>query len=120
MKLNKKNIRNNQGNINEVNELKQKIKKLELKLKKLDKKNISMNDVMVVNFASIDQSIRTGIPCLADDTFAEVEEKLYQMFDEYRNTNNILLFQGNTILRFKKIRENKIKNGDTILIKPQE
>jgi len=89
-------------------------------LKKVGKQNVYMNDVKVVNFISLAQSIRTGIPCMADDTFAEVEEKLYQMYNEYRNTNNILLFQGNTILRFKKIRENKIKNGDTILIKPQE
>ena len=91
-------------------------------MKKVGKQNVYMNDVKVVNFISLAQSIRTGIPCMADDTFAEVEEKLYQMYNEYRNsnTNNILLFQGNTILRFKKIRENKIKNGDTILIKPQE
>ena len=89
-------------------------------MKKIGKQNVYMNDVKVVNFISLAQSISTGIPCMADDTFAEVEEKLYQMYNEYRNTNNILLFQGNTILRFKKIRENKIKNGDTILIKPQE
>ena len=89
-------------------------------MKKVGKQNVYMNDVKVVNFISLAQSIRTGIPCMADDTFAEVEEKLYQMYNEYRNTNNILLFQGNTILRFKKIRENKIKNGDTILIKPPE
>ena len=89
-------------------------------MKKVGKQNVYMNDVKVVNFISLAQSIRTGIPCMADDTFAEVEEKLYQMYNEYRNTNNILLFQGNTILRFKKIRENKIKNGDTILIIPPE
>ena len=91
-------------------------------MKKIGKQNVYMNDVKVVNFISLAQSIRTGIPCMADDTFAEAEEKLYQIYNEYRNTNtnNILLFQGNTILRFKKIRENKIKNGDTILIKPQE
>ena len=95
-------------------------------MKKVGKQNVYMNDVKVVNFISLAQSIRTGIPCMADDTFAEVEEKLYQMYNEYRNTNtntntnNILLFQGNTILRFKKISENKIKNGDTILIKPPE
>ena len=89
-------------------------------MKKVGKQNVYMNDVKVVNFISLAQSIRTGLPCMADDTFAEVEEKLYQMYNEYRNTNNILLFQGNTILRFKKIRENKIKNDDTILIKPPE
>ena len=33
----------------------------------------------------------------SDDTFAEVEEKLYKRFNEFRNTNNILLFGGNII-----------------------
>ena len=85
-------------------------------MKKVGKQNVYMNDVKVVNFISLAQSIRTGIPCMADDTFAEVEEKLYQMYNEYRNTNNILMHKGNIALRFKKIKENKIKNGDKIII----
>ena len=118
-----KNIQNNQMNINEIYNLKQiiiqKDKEIsELKLK-LPKHNLSMNDIIVINFLSTDQNIRCGIPCLADDTIAEVEEKLYQQFDEFRNTNNILLSGGNIILRFKKVRENNIHNGDTILIQSQ-
>ena len=73
-----------------------------------------MNDIMVINFSSTDQSIRYGVPCLADDIFAEVEEKLYQKFDDYRNSNNVLLYKGMPILRFKKVKENNIQNGDTI------
>ena len=118
-----KNIQNNQMNINEIYNLKQiiiqKDKEIsELKLK-LPKHNLSMNDIIVINFLSTDQNIRCGIPCLADDTIAEVEEKLYQQFNEFRNTNNILLSGGNIILRFKKVRENNIHNGDTILIQSQ-
>ena len=120
-------MQNNQININEINKLFQtinqkdnQIRELQLKFQKIEKKNVSMSDIMVVNFVSMDQSIRTGIPCLAEETFAEVEEKLYQIYEEYRNTNNILLFKGNTILRFKKIKENKIKNGDTVIIKLPE
>ena len=95
-----------------------KIKELELKLQKNEK--IYRNDIIVINFMSTDQAINTGIACTADDTFAEVEEKLYQMYNEYRNTNNILLHDGDVILRFKKIKENKIKNGDKILVKIPE
>ena len=61
-------------------------------------------------------NINTGIACTAENTLAEVEEKLYQMYNEYRNTNNILMHKGNIALRFKKIKENKIKNGDKIII----
>ena len=114
----------NQINNNEIkklkNEITQKDKEInELKLK-IPKKNVDMNDVMVINFISTNQAINCGIPCLADDTFAEVEEKLYQQFDEYRNTNNFFLFKGNQILRYKKVRENNISNGDKIQIVPPE
>ncbi len=123
--LNQLNLQNNQiNNINEINNLKQIIEKKdkeinELKLK-IPKHNVNMNDIMVINFLSTDQVIRCGIPCLAEDTFAEIEEKLYQQFEEYRNTNNTLLFKGNQILRFKKVKENKIQNGDTIQVVKQE
>ena len=123
--FNQMNMQNNQMNINEINRLNQiivqkdkQIKELEFKLQKNNK--IYRNDMMVVNFMSTDQTINTGIACTADDTFAEVEEKLYQMYNEYRNTNNLLLHSGNTILRFKKIKENKIKNGDRIIVKTPE
>ena len=110
----------NQMNINEINNLRQiiiqKDKEInELKLK-IPNEYVKMKNIMVINFLSTDQNIRCGIPCLADDTIAEVEEKLYQQFNEFRNTNNILLSGGNIILRFKKVRENNIHNGDTILI----
>ena len=120
MQNNQLNIQNNQIYINEINRLKQTINDLQLKLQNTDKTKIYMKDIMVINFLTADQTIRTGIPCLAEDTFAEVEEKLYQIYNEYRNSNNVFLFKGNTILRFKKIRENNIKNHDTIqLIKPE-
>ena len=125
LKNNQINIQNNQMNINEINKLYQiiiekdkQIKELELKLKKND--NINRNDMMVVNFMSTDQAINTDIACTADDSFAEVEEKLYQIYDEYRNTNNLLLHKGNMVLRFKKIKENNIKNGDKIIVKIPE
>ena len=110
----------NQVNINEINKLRQIISQKdneinELKIK-LKKNKVYISDIIVVNFLSGDGVIRCGISCLAEDTFADVEEKLYQRFKEYRNTNNILLFKGNQILRFKKVRENNIRDGDTIQV----
>ena len=69
---------------------------------------------MVVNFISSDQSVNCGIKCLKTDTLAEVEEKLYQRYEEFRETNNNLIAKGKTLLRFKKICDNGIKDGDTI------
>ena len=125
LKNNKINKQNNQIYNDEINKLNQiiiqkdnQIKELELKLKKND--NINRYDMMVVNFISTDQIISTGIACTADDTFAEVEEKLYQIYDEYRNTNNLFIHKGNMVLRFKKIKENKIKDGDKIIVQIPE
>ena len=92
------------------------INNLKSKLSKYDKSNCNYNDIMVVNFISSDHSIQCGIKCLANETFAEVEEKLYRKFDDFRNFNNMFLFQGNQILRFKKISENNIKDGDLITL----
>ena len=110
-------------NINEINNLKQiiiqKDKEINELKSKIPKRNVNMDEIMVINFLSTDQNIRCGISCLADDTFAEVEEKLYKKFGKFRDTNNVLLFGGNIILRFKKVRENNLHDGDTILIQSQ-
>ena len=75
---------------------------------------VNYNNIMVVHFNSGDGKIDHGIKCLPTETFAEVEEKLYQIYDEYRETNNIFLAKGSVIKRFKKMSENNIQNGDKI------
>ena len=69
---------------------------------------------MVINFLSVDSSVNCGIKCLPTDIFAEVEEQLYQKFDSLRNTNNMFIVNANPVLRFKKICENNIKDGDVL------
>ena len=115
------NLNNNQKQSNikvnndDIVKYKKEINDLKIKLAKYEKSvYVDFNDIMVVNFQSGDGQVRHGIQCLKTETFAEVEEKLYKMFDEYRNTNNIFLVKGNIVLRFKTISENKIQNGDVI------
>ena len=67
--------------------------------------------MMSVNFISSDQKVHYSIPCLNNNTFAEVEEKLYKQFPEYRETNNQFLANGKEVLRFKTINDNKIGSG---------
>ena len=71
----------------------------------------TLNQMMSVNFISNDQRIHYSIPCVGNNTFAEVEEKLYLQFPQYRETNNVFLANGKNILRFKTISENNIGNG---------
>ena len=74
-------------------------------------KNIDFNDVLCVNFISSDQNVHYAAKCLKTNTFAEIEEKLYKQYPQYRETNNNFIANGREILRFKTIGENKIGNG---------
>ena len=77
---------------------------------------VNNKNIMIVNFFSEDGIINQGIKCHPTDTFAQVEEKLYQIYDNYRdNYNNIFRANGNVIKRFKTMSENNIQNGDKIL-----
>ena len=69
---------------------------------------------MVDNFISTDSFVQFGVKCLPTDVFAVVEEELYKRYDNLRNTNNIFTANAKPVLRFKKICENNIKDGDII------
>ena len=72
-----------------------------------------------VNFISTDQKLFYAVPCPGNATFAEIEEKLYKEYPEYRETNNTFLANGKEILRFKTIDDNNIGNGKPVmLVKP--
>ena len=73
--------------------------------------NFNFNDIMCVQFISSDQNVHYAATCLKTNTFAEVEEKLYKQYPQYRETNNTFLANGMQVLRFKTIDENKIGNG---------
>ena len=80
------------------------------------KKQINLEDMRCVTFITQDQSVFYGIPCSGKDTFAEVEEKLYKIYPEYRETNNSFQVDGRNILRFKTIAENNIQEGHYVNI----
>ena len=80
--------------------------------------NINFNDVLCVNFISSDQNVHYAATCLKTDTFAEVEEKLYKQYPQYRETNNNFIANGREVLRFKTIGENKIGNGLPVTLIP--
>ena len=106
---------NNFSNLNEIIRNKDiEINNLKLQLQNKNNINVNFNDIIAVHFISTDQRINYPITCLKTDTFASVEEKLYQKYEEYREKNNNFIAKGRLILRFKKICENHIENGDKI------
>ena len=48
---------------------------------------------MVINFVSSDGIINEGIACIKTELFAQVEEKLYKIYEKNKETNNIF-FMG--------------------------
>ena len=127
----------NQMNLNKIKELENKIlqKDNELNQLRMQMMNSNFNNLNLnvnnqqnnniqnidkcVTFISNDQRICFAVPCSGNSTFAAVEEKLYQQFPEYRETNNSFLINGKQILRFKTINDNNAGTGfPVMLIKP--
>ena len=128
--INQQNLNNN-SNIEllkkEILLKENKINLLKIELEDIKNKDndkfVNFKDIIVISITSQDQIInKHPIKCLKTDIFAEIEEKLYQQYENYnfRDTNNTFIVNGAPILRYKKLYENKIKDGDNItLIKPQ-
>ena len=104
------------------NQLKEKeCKLLNLKVNNFNSKGEKMvkeSQIAVINFSSLDQKVHYATSCLNSSIFAEIEEKLYKIYPEYRETNNIFIANGKTILRFKTIAENGIGNGFPVVLYP--
>ena len=108
-------INNKINNLNEMIKMKDNIiNDLKNQLENKGNKTVHYNDILSIHFISLDQRINCAIKCLKTDKFAEVEEKLYQKYGEYRETNNNFTANGRIILRFKSISDNHIKDGDKV------
>ena len=68
---------------------------------------------------STDQKVMYSIACKNTTPFVKIEEKLYEVYPEYKETENYFLFSGTKIKRFKTIGENKIKSGMPIMLYSQ-
>ena len=67
-------------------------------------------------FISSDQKITYAISCKNTTPFVRLEEKLYEEYPEYKETENYFLHNGSVIKRFKTIEENNIKSGKPIIL----
>ena len=116
------NLKNEINNKNiQLDQLRQQLQNINLNTQQVNQNN-KQNKLFAdkcVNFITTDSSLFYAVPCDGDSTFAEVEEKLYKEYPEYRETNNTFLANGIEILRFKTVNDNKIGTGKpVILIKP--
>ena len=109
---------NNKSNIqiyeNIINQKEKALKELTIELEYIKSQNnayVDKNKMMTIDFIFADKKMHYSVPCIDTDIFAEVEEKLYKQFPEYRETNNNFIANGEPVLRFKTIAQNKIGNG---------
>ena len=106
-------IHNNDSKINDlyarIDDLKEKLSRYPFELKK-DEKMIS------IIFTSDDQKIHFSVICKNTEKFNRLEEKLYNDYPEYSETNNYFVVNGNRIQKFKTLDENNIRNSDIIIL----
>ena len=106
-------IHNNDSKIIElyakIDDLKEKLSRYPFELNK-DEKMIS------VIFTSDDQKIHFSVICKNTEKFIRLEEKLYNDYPEYSETNNYFVVNGNRIEKFKTLDENNIRNSDIIIL----
>ena len=72
--------------------------------------------MIAILIKSVDQKVEMPCLCHISDTFAVIEESLYKEYPEYREYNTYFTVNGQSIKRFKNIKENKIKNLDRIIM----
>ena len=72
--------------------------------------------IIAALFTSSDQKVTFSIACKNTTPFVRIEEKLYEEYPEYKDTENFFLHNGTIIKRFKTIEENNIKSGKPIIL----
>jgi len=83
---------------------------------------ITFDDLFVFTFIFNSENLSINFPvvCRREDNFSTLEEKLYQKYPELIYKKLHFIANGNLIKRSSTIMENKIKEGDTILIIEEE
>ena len=125
----------NENFINMTNKLNDKIKSLQSELNtkiveienlingnKIDNNNSDIDairpgeKIMVAHFISCDQKINRALACKNTDIFVKIEEKLYKEYPEYKEFHTYFTVGGVMIYRFKSMQDNKIKDGEKIML----
>ena len=108
--------------INETKERNNLIKEMEnLRINvNLNNEEIRRDDIITIQFKSIDLNVDIAFSCKDTDIFVRIEEKLYNQYPEYKEYNTYFTVNGCILKRFKSIKENGIKNFDKILLNKYE
>ena len=114
---NNQNINENENEISDIIKENKKLQEIINKFRDEERKKIEISKSdQYIDIYFIVETIENKITCSKNQKFFEVEEKLYNIYPEYRKKDNFFLTNGEKIIEFKTIEENKIEDGSRILL----
>ena len=78
------------------------------------------NQILAINFISVDQNVHYPMACKKADKFSQLVEKLFNEYPNYKSSNTFFTANGKIIEKERTLSENGIKNGDTIILNQNE
>jgi len=104
------------SNNNKIIQLYQKIDELKDELSRYPLELSKGEKLISVIFTSSDKMILYSAICKNTEKFIKLEEKLYNNYPEYSNSDNYFMVNGNIINKINTLDENKIKDSDNIIL----
>ena len=78
--------------------------------------SIISEKIIAINFISIGHNINLPMACKKTDIFLTIEKKLFDEYPELKSKKLFYIANGNVIDKYISLEQNKIKNGNSILI----
>ena len=107
-------------NANSINDITSNNSSINLNKKEKNISVLKQEKIIVLKFISSDQCLNYSIVCKSTDKFNLVINRIFDIYPEYIEKKCFFICNGNVINEYKDIQENKIKNGDTILVNTLE
>jgi len=73
-------------------------------------------ELLSIIICSIVQKIHYSIICKNTHKINDIEKTLYNKFPDYSKTENVFIFKGKVIGKDETLKENKVENGDILLL----
>ena len=121
--LNNINLSQNESqslNANSINDITSNNSSINLNKKEKNISVLKQEKIIVLKFISSDQCLNYSIVCKSTDKFNLVINRIFDIYPEYIEKKCFFMCNGNVINEYKDIQENKIKNGDTIIVNTLE
>ena len=92
------------------------IKDLKLKLSRYPFELMEGEKIISIILTSVDQKFCHSIICKNKEKFNIIENKFYEAYPEYIETENFFTLNGKKVNKYKTLDDNNIKNNDIILL----